>query len=393
VGWLMAEVRLLEQWVVEGTSLLWHDDSGKERLLTHYDDDVGYPVTPTTATRAAPAPAPASGTTHQLDRGRRGLSSASRGALSATNKGAAATHATAVVMLRRHAYIVNRASGAVRALCGEIEGRVREADRLRAADPSITPAQRLLLRSPRLQQEYAVRLSVANERLRLVLAAEEAHHPAWWQWLATAVIDADADADGEGDGGDHIGGGSPDVILARAGGAAGRIADVRREFIATLEQQRDMLVIARRKWAQARQRLRGDVVRAERALAKAEKAVHDAAATQCPKCRRSTSSDTRDGGAPAVLCSCVFDTTINIHASSSDAAAGDGAHVGVGLRRTFCVDADARAPRGAVSAAAEAERARRDLDNLRAEVAAAAKANTDLLQILLTKAPSLVLVK
>jgi hypothetical protein len=94
-----------------------------------------------------------------------------------------------------------------------------------------------------------------------------------------------------------------------------------------------------------------------------------------------------------VLCSCVFDTTINMHASSSDAAVGDGAHVGVGLRRTFCVEADARAPRGAVSAAAEAERARRDLDNLRAEVAAAAKANTDLLQILLTKAPSLVLVK
>ena len=357
----MAEVRLLEQWVLEGTTSLWHDDSGRERLLTHYDDDVGHPVTSTTATRStAPAAASASGTTLRTDRGR-GSSSALRGSAAASSRDLPATHATAINLLRRHAYIVSRANGAVRALCGELEGRVREADRLRAADPSVTPAQRLLLRSPRLQQEYAARLAIANDRLRLVLAAEEAHHPAWWQWLATAVIDADSYAtDDEGCSG------NPDAILTEAGGtAAGCVAGARKDFLAALEHRRET-------------------------LARAGKSVHDAVATHCPTCR-SRGSDTRDGGAPAVLCTCVFDTTLNTDLSSD--AGGDGAHLGVGLRRTFCVDEGARAPRGAVSAATEAERARKDLDNVRAEVAAAAKANTDLLQILLAKAPWLIVVK
>ena len=386
VGWFIAETKLLEQWVTEGSLSLWYDDGGTERLLTHYDDDVGLPVVTTvrdgpdatTSTTAVSGKGSSSG----VKRSTESLPSSST-SLTTTSP---ASSSSALDLLSGHVYRVGRANGAVRALCGELAGRLREADRLRAADPALTPAQRLLLRSSRQQEQYAARLADANERLGRALAAEEAHHPAWWQWLATAAVDANSGVskDDDKDSSDRERHDTDDF-------SSGEVAGARREFFATLAPLRDTLMLARRKWTRARQQLRSEIVRAERALAKAEMAVYDAVATGCTRCRRADGNDSRDGTVPNVLCVCAFAARPG-ERPPTDAVGGGGAGL-VGLRRTFCVGTGARAPRGAISVAAEAERARVDFDNICAELATAAKANADLLQILLTKAPSLVLVK
>jgi hypothetical protein len=355
VGWLVGRLRVLDRWVAAAVSSLWYTPDRDGRLLTHYDDDIGCPVD-VDAHGAVPRPAP-----EHLDRAAR----AARAAFAETSTGAG--------QLRRHACVVGRASRSIRALAGELVGKVKRAHRLRASYPAHTPAQLHLLCHPELHQRYAARLAAATARLRDVLAAEEEHHAAWWRWLASLVA----------------GRGVDDAALAAAPGGESASTDARRQFLTTLAPLRDGLARAHRGWGYAQQRLRQDVVRAERSLGRVENGVFAAAATECPRCRQQRLPT----GAPTVVCLCAV----------AGAAAADTAELLQGGCRKTVYTPKVRPGRagsvaqaglrGTVPVTTHTDHLRHALQTLDAELQLAAKANADLMMILLAKAPGLVMVK